>query len=172
MPVKTNQFHLSTKQNQAEFHRVLTTSPLPSNAQALDISMQSPTGPNQIEAHSEEFDAPTGPKASPPGAQALLDVLSTPDMRDMDELVVTLVAANWQTLALRLGVGTGVSKVILDTHPNNCVGACRDMLHRWLRGEQHTGEEERTWSTFLTALGRAGFVELERSLWREHFRKV
>ena len=91
-------------------------------------------------------------------------------MRDMDEFVVTAVAVNWQRLALRLGVEIPVIKIILQKHPNDCVGACHDMLNRWLRGEQHTGEEERTWSTLLTALGRAGFVELERSLQRVHFK--
>ena len=105
-------------------------------------------------------------------ARALLDVLSTPDMRDVDELVVTEVAANWQRVALRLGVEGCVSEIILKNHPNDCEGACLDMLSRWLKGERHTGEEERTWSTLLTALGRAGFEELERRLRREHFHKA
>ena len=92
-------------------------------------------------------------------------------MRDVDELVVTKVSANWQRMALRLGVEGCVSEVVLKNHPNDCEGACRDMLDRWLRGERHTGEEKRTWSTLLTALDRAGFEELERRLWREHFHK-
>ena len=107
----------------------------------------------------------------PSGARALLNVSSTPDMRDIDELVVTAVAANWQRVALRLGVEGCVSEVVLRNHPNDCEGACQDMLDRWLKGERHTGEEERTWSTLLTALSRAGFMELERKLRREHFRK-
>ena len=92
-------------------------------------------------------------------------------MRDVDELVVTPVASNWQRLALRLGVEGRVSEVVLKNHPNDCEGACRDMLERWLRGERHTGEEERTWSTLLTTLGRAGFVELERNVRRVHFQE-
>ena len=71
-------------------------------------------------------------------------------MRDVDELVVTAAAANWPRLALRLGVKSGVSKVVLKAYPNDCEMACWDMLNRWLRGECHTGEEERTWSTLLT----------------------
>ena len=105
------------------------------------------------------------------GAQALLEISSTPDMRDVNELVVTAVAANWERLALELRVKDFVSKIVSKDHPNDCVGACLDILSRWLRGEQHTGEGERTWSTLLTALGRAGFAELERSLRREHFTK-
>ena len=92
-------------------------------------------------------------------------------MRDMDELVVTEVATNWQRVALRLGVEGCESEVVWKDHPNDCEGACQDMFGRWLRGERHTGEEEKTWSTLLTALGRAGFEELERILRREHFHK-
>ena len=110
--------------------------------------------------------------ALPSGAQALIDVSSTPDMRDMEELVVTEVAANWQRVALRLGVEGCVSEVVLKNHPNHCEAACLDMLRRWLSGDHHTGEKERTWSTLLTALGRAGFGELERRLRREHFYKT
>ena len=109
---------------------------------------------------------------APSSARALLDVSSTPNMRDMDELVVRDVAANWQKLALRLGVEGCVSEIIFRNHPSDCEGACRDMLNRWLRGDQHNGEEERTWSTLLTALGRAGLMELERRLRKYHFHKV
>ena len=132
---------------------------------------QSPTGPGQpVPGHSEGNGAATNSQTIPSVAQALLDVSSTPDMRDVDELVVTAVAANWQRVALRLGVEGCVSEVVLRNHPNDCEGACRDMLDRWLRGERHTGEEERTWSILLTALGRADSVELERRLRREHFK--
>ena len=90
-------------------------------------------------------------------------------MRDVDELIVTAVAANWQRVALKLGVEDCVSDVVFKNHPNDCEGACRDMLKRWLRGGCRTGEEERTWSTLLAALSRAGFEELERKLQREEF---
>ena len=107
-----------------------------------------------------------------PGARALLDVSSTPDVSDVDELVVTEVAADWERVALRLGVEGCVSEAVLKNHPNDCRGACQDMLDRWLRRDPHTGEEEWTWSTLLTALGRSGFEELERRLRREHFHKA
>ena len=136
---------------------------------------QSPCGPSQPDPEhtgwsSEGNSVPNDSKTTS-GARALLDVSSTPDMRDVDELVVTEVAANWQRVALRLGVEGCVSEVVLKNHPNDCEGACRDMLDRWLRGDHHTGEEKRTWSTLLTALGRAGFEEPERTLRREHFHK-
>ena len=127
--------------------------------------------PSQLDLHTEGSGTCIDSEQIPSrlGIQALLDISSTPDMRDVDELVVTPVAPNWQRLALRLGVEGCVSEVVLKNHPNDCEGACREMLKRWLRGERHTGKEERAWSTLLTALGRAGFVALERSLRRVHF---
>ena len=132
---------------------------------------QSPTGPNQPELHCEVNTVltPTDSNTTPSGAHALLDVSSTPDVRDVDELVVIEVAADWERVALRLGVEGCAIRVVFRNNPNDCEGACRDMFNRWLRGERHTGEEERTWSSLLTALGRAGFEELERTLRREHF---
>ena len=91
-------------------------------------------------------------------------------MRDVDELVVTAVAPNWQIMAFTLGVEERVSQVVFGSHPNDHEGACRDMFDHWLRGEQHTGEEERTWSTLLTALNRAGYDTLALDLQREHFK--
>ena len=129
-----------------------------------------PQSPTELNQSTEGNGAMADSKAVSPGAQALLEISSTPDMRDVDKLVVTGVAANWQRLALRLGVEGCVSEVVSTNYPNNCEKACRDMLERWLRGDRHTGEEERTWSTLLTALGRAGFAELEMSLRREHFK--
>ena len=132
---------------------------------------QSPTEPLQPELCTKGNGTLTDFQLVPSGARALLDISSTPDMRDVDELIVGDVAAHWQRLALRLGVKGCLSEIVLKNHPNDCEGACRDLLDRWLRRERHTGEEERTWSTLLAALGRAGFVELERSLQREHIMK-
>ena len=154
--------------------------PQSSAEQSFHVSSQSPSAPNQPELYSEghltegrkEGSPLTDSKTTPSGEQALLDVSSTPDMSDVDELVVTEVAANWQRVALRLGVEGCVSEAILKNHPNDREGACQDMLDRWLKRDPHTGEEERTWSTLLTALCRAGFEELERRLRREHFHKA
>ena len=130
---------------------------------------QCPTEPSHHEVLPEGNGVLPESRIVPPGAQPILEISSTPDMRDVNELVVTAVAANWESLALELGVKDFVNKIASKDHSTDYVGACRDVLSRWLRGEQHTGERERTWSTLLTALGRAGFAELERSLRREHF---
>ena len=133
--------------------------------QLVSNQPHSPAEPNQPKVGTEE----SNPLTVPSDAQTLLDISSTPKLRDVDDLVVTMVAANWQRLALKLGVEGCVSEIVFKNHPNDYEGACRDMLDRWLRRDKHTGEEERTWSTLLTALGRAGFAELERRLRREHF---
>ena len=112
------------------------------------------------------------PYLLPLGDQTLLNVSSKPSLRNVDKLVVTAVAASWQRLALRLGVEGCVIEIISKNHPNDCESACRDMIDRWLRGEQYTGEEERSWSTLLAALVRAGYAELSRKLQREHFYNV
>ena len=121
-------------------------------------------------AASADHSTPTATlHPSPPsGAQALLHSSSVPTLSDMNELIVTQVAANWYNLALVLEVEVFLIDAISEDH-RRCVAACRDMLTRWLRREQHTGTEERTWSTLLAALGRADFGELETSLRREHF---
>ena len=106
----------------------------------------------------------------PSGAQALLDTSAVPTVDDVNELIVTQVAAKWQNLAIKLGVKDFLIDVVSKNNRNDCEQACQDMLKRWLREERHTGGEERTWSTLLTALSRADFGELERDLRREHFR--
>ena len=154
-------FILSLKDCDNSSNRILVPSAFGGHTPSLE-DVQKLIWP-QAEANQPQ--SPTEVK----GVQALLDISSPPDMRDLDELVVTRVAANWKRLALRLGVEGCVSEIVFKNHPNDYEGACRDMLDRWLRGDRHTGEEERSWSTLLTALDRAGFAELERSLRREHF---
>ena len=147
-----------------DIERITWTQPVASQPQLHTES-------EQLESLFERNGSLTDSRSNLSGAQALLDTSSTPDIRDVDELVVTEVAADWEKLALKLGVKVCVSKIILKNHPSDCEGACRDMLDRWLRGDRHTGEEKRTWSTLLTALGIAGFGELERRLRREHVSK-
>lgn len=73
-------------------------------------------------------------------------------------------------MAIALGMEYFVIDAVSVNHTNDCEGACQDILKRWLNKEFHTGQNKRTWSTLLSALGRAGFVDLENSLRREQFR--
>ena len=149
-----------------DIERIIWTQPVASQPQ---LHTESEKSESLFERNGSLTDSRSRSVTS--GAQALLDILSTPDIRDVDELIVMQVAAHWEEVALRLGVEGCVSDIVHKNHPSDCQGACRDMLVRWLRGDRHTGDKERTWSTLLTALGRAGFEELERRLQREHVSK-
>ena len=106
-----------------------------------------------------------------PCTSTLLDVSSTPKLHNVLELVVPSVASKWRFVATHLKVEPCVIDIISNNHPKDCEGACWDMLKRWLGKERNTGEEKRTWSTLLTALGKAGFDGLKERLRREHFKQ-
>ena len=82
---------------------------------------------------------------------------------------MTEVAAKWQKVATMLGVKKSIIDAEATNHPKDCEGACNAIFSRWLKGDRNTGEQERTWSTILSALGGAGYGDLEMTLWREHF---
>ena len=92
---------------------------------------------------------------------------STPTLQDLFQLVVANVAAKWKSVAICLGMKACIIDIISKNYPNDCEGACVDMLKRWLAIENHTGEMKRTWSTLLTALKEAGFVHLVQDLQRK-----
>ena len=146
------------------------TTPPPAPTIAATDSQQTPTA-----APVNPLPTPTDPlhpsSPIPSRAQALLDTSAVPTLNDVNELIVTQVAAKWQNLAIKLGVKDYLIDVVSKNNRNDCEEASQDMLKRWLREERHTGGEERTWSTLLTALGRADFGELERDLRSEHFHK-
>ena len=120
------------------------------------------------------------PTAKPPQAlptptaesQTLLDVLSTPTSEDISKLVVIAVAFKWKSVAALLCVRDCVINNIAKNHPTDCEKACLVMLNRWLSRDHYTGEKERTWSTLLTALKEAGFVNFIERLLRVHFKAV
>ena len=112
----------------------------------------------------------TAESPQPPPPPTLLDVLSKPTIVDINNLVVTPVAARWWTVANYLEVDSCIIEIILKNHPNNCEQACRDMLNRWLQEGDYTGEKGRTWDTLLTAVGRTGYGDLEQDLRKKYFK--
>ena len=146
-----------------------TTPPLAPTIAAAD----SPQTPTAVPVNPlPTLTGPLHPSSPIPSrAQALLDTSAVPTLDDVNELIVTQVAAKWQNLAIKLGVKDFLIDVVSKNNRHDCEEASQDMLKRWLREERHTGGEERTWSTLLTALGRADFGELERDLRSEHFCK-
>ena len=147
------------------------TDPLTTQAAAVSDCFDCSLSPSALSVDPlQTSSSPLHPAPPIPlGAQALLDTSAVPTLDDVNELIVTQVAAKWQNLAIKLGVKDFLIDVISKNNHHDCEEACQDMLKRWLREEQHTGGEERTWSTLLTALSKADFEELEWSLRREHF---
>ena len=105
----------------------------------------------------------------PSGTLHLQEISSKPTLDDLHKLVVPEVASNWKSLARILGVKDSLIRIVAKKYPNDCVEACQGVLFHWLKGKQHTGEQDRTWSILLTALDSAGFVQLERELRRKYF---
>ena len=111
---------------------------------------------------------PTGDHTPPPtDDRTLLDIDSTPTLRDLDELVIGRVA-HMDTFPLHLGVESYVTAVATKNHPNDCEGALREVLDRWLKGARGTGQEDRTWHSVLRALERSrngGLVKQLKTEW-------
>ena len=133
---------------------------------SLEVPTSTPTSPLSIPTATFHHSL-----SMPLGVQALLDTSSVPTLSGVNDLIVTHAAGKWQELASALGVKSSLIDAVSKNHQKSCIDACQDMLKRWLREEKHTGKQERTWSTLLTALGQSDFSELERNLRRMYFDK-
>ena len=92
---------------------------------------------------------------------------STPTLRTLDDKVVAIVAAKWDTLAIHLGVDSSLVAIVRKNNPADCEGACRDLLTRWLKRDRNSGSDARTWRTVVQAVGDCGFREHASRLKRE-----
>ena len=89
---------------------------------------------------------------------------STPTLQQLDALVVYEVARTWERVALYLGVEQSCIEIVNRDHPRDCVGACRDVMSKWLQGDRNTGNEMRTWHTVYNALQKSGYRTLAELL--------
>ena len=105
----------------------------------------------------------------PSGGHARLDIGSKPTLRDLDELVIDQVAHMKGKFPLHLGMEHDVIAIAARNNPNDCEGALREVLNRWLQGVCGTGGEERTWRSVLRALEKSGKGELAKQLRTECF---
>ena len=72
-------------------------------------------------------------------------------MRSLDEKLVVRVAGKWDSTGLCLNIEDHVLQAIRT--PNGSSDEhCREMLRRWLNGEQGCGNLPRTWSSVLDAV--------------------
>ena len=100
----------------------------------------------------------------PSGGHALLDLDFKPILRDLDELVIGKVAHMEDKFPLHLGIERYVIATAEKNHPNDCEGALREVLDRWLEGARGTGREDRTWHSVLRALDRSRKTEFVKQL--------
>ena len=63
--------------------------------------------------------------------------------------VIPRVAADWEEIALCLGIERYILRTIKRDHGTSCEDACTNMFQRWLGGE---GKGPRTWRTIVCAL--------------------
>ena len=55
-------------------------------------------------------------------------------------------------MSLYLGVESSVMAIAIKNHPNDCEGALREVLDKWLKGAPRTGGMARTWPCVLRAM--------------------
>ena len=80
------------------------------------------------------------------------------------------MSVSLDSLPLHLGLEQCMIAAATKSHPNDCEGALREVLSRWLKGVCGTGGEDRTWRSILRALERSGTGELAEQLLIEWFR--
>lgn len=89
---------------------------------------------------------------------------SKPTLREACDHVVRRVAAQWYHFGLTLRVEDYLLQSIKATERGDVQNCCTDMLRRWLRREQATGELERSWPSLLRAVQRCIGWEAARSI--------
>lgn len=77
-------------------------------------------------------------------------------LQDIDELVVLKVAAEWETLAIHLGVEPARIDIIKKNNSQSCGNACRELFCSWIKEEKGTGGEPRTWDSIIWAIRKMG----------------
>ena len=74
-------------------------------------------------------------------------------MRDIDDHVVEKFATKWKQLGSQLNMGEHLIRNIEFDHRNDCEGACRKMLSRWLEETANP-----TWGTLINALDKVALI--------------
>ena len=75
-----------------------------------------------------------------------------PNMRVFNRYINPYVAAKWMNFALCLGVKFSVLERLQKNYPKNIEKCCSAVFERWIKKEQDTGKEKRTWDMVKTAL--------------------
>ena len=89
-------------------------------------------------------------------------------LQDIEEQVVPKVAADWEQLAIYLGVEPALLGNIKKNNSCECREGCRDMLCRWIESKRGTGRQPRTWDSVVRAIRRMGREDLAEQLRRRY----
>ena len=103
------------------------------------------------------------------GTHILLNISSKPTLPQLDKLIVSSVAGDWEQTATHLGVEPFLIDTVKADNPGHCEEACRGVLNRWLNAEPGSGTMERTWPSVLKVLEESGYRQVALQLRREHF---
>ena len=74
----------------------------------------------------------------------------------IEDHVLLRVAAEWEPLAIYLGVEPDYIDIIKKNNLLDCVGACRELFRSWINKEKGTGREHRTWDSVVQAIRKMG----------------
>ena len=103
------------------------------------------------------------------GTHILLNISSKPTLPQLDKLIVSSVASDWEQVATHLGVEPFLIDTVKADNPGHCEERCRGVLNRWLNAKPGSGTMERTWPSVLKVLEESGHRQVALQLRRDHF---
>ena len=72
-----------------------------------------------------------------------------PEMKDLEEHVVTMFATQWRQLGYLLNIDQNSLDILQHDNPNDCKECCSRMLDDWL---QENTKENTTWEILINAI--------------------
>ena len=91
-------------------------------------------------------------------------LLSTPELADLQELVVPFAAAQWEAVADFLQVLYEKRSMIAASEQGSVEVRCRELFNQWLLQLPGTGSLPRTWEAVLDVVGEAVGTEVAKQI--------
>ena len=89
---------------------------------------------------------------------------STPELADLQELVVPFAAAQWEAVADYLQVLYEKQAVVAASERGHVEVCCRELFNQWLQQLPGTGSLPRTWEAVLGIVGEAVGTEVAKQI--------
>ena len=74
-----------------------------------------------------------------------------PEMKDIEDHVVTRLATQWRQLGKQLNIDQNLLDILQHDYPNDCEECCSRMLDAWLQWNTHANT---TWGILIDAIDR------------------